>query len=180
VLQAPSLSINHMPPRTTRKSYRPRVSDRTMVGIAQPLCLFASEAEGRRYHITMNDESAEKRKSQRLVALLGLEGKTIPPAPSSRREGISLDIPFYRTRLSESGRATPRTRLLREVPNSCFVRWFCSGHVLLLDWLAPADVFRCSLADETLASPCMFSTAITFFHSLNDRFPLPPTRGVLR
>jgi len=28
-----SLWINHMPPRTTRKSYRPRVSDRTMVGI---------------------------------------------------------------------------------------------------------------------------------------------------
>jgi hypothetical protein len=30
-----------MPPRTTRKSYRPRVSDRTMVGTVQPHCLFA-------------------------------------------------------------------------------------------------------------------------------------------
>jgi hypothetical protein len=39
--------------------------------------------------------------------------------------------------------------------------------------------FRCSSADETLASPCMFSTAITFFHSLNGRFPLPPARVVL-
>ncbi len=34
-----SLSINHMPPRTTRKSYRPRVSDRTMVDTVQPPCL---------------------------------------------------------------------------------------------------------------------------------------------
>jgi hypothetical protein len=30
--------------------------------------------------------------------------------------------------------------------------------VLLLGWLAPADVFRCSLADKTLASPGLFST----------------------
>lgn len=73
-----------------------------------------------------------------------------------------------------------RTRLLRKVPDPCFVRWFCSGSVLLLVWLAPADVIRCSFADETLASTCMFSTAITFFHSLNNRFPLPPARGILR
>src|ERR1700680_4009704 len=78
------------------------------------------------------------------------------------------------------GRAASRTHLLRKVPNPCFVRWFCSGRVLLLAWLAPADIFRCSLADETLGSPCTFSTAITFFHSLNNRFPLPPAQGVLR
>jgi hypothetical protein len=40
--------------------------------------------------------------------------------------------------------------------------------------------FRCSSADETLASPGMFSTGLTFFHSLNGRFPLPPARVVLR
>jgi hypothetical protein len=28
----------------------------------------------------------------------GLDGKTIFPAPSSRRVSVSLDIPFYRTR----------------------------------------------------------------------------------
>ena len=33
VLRAPSLSRNPMPPRTTRKSDRPRVPDRTMVDI---------------------------------------------------------------------------------------------------------------------------------------------------
>src|SRR5713101_1500246 len=43
-----------MPPRTTRKSDRRKVSDRTMVGTAQPRCLSASETEGRRYESTMN------------------------------------------------------------------------------------------------------------------------------
>src|ERR1700688_3355401 len=54
VLRAPSLSINPMPPRTTRKSDRRKVSDRTMVGTAQPVCLSASGTEGRRYDSTMN------------------------------------------------------------------------------------------------------------------------------
>ncbi len=43
-----------MLPRTTRKSDRPRVSDRTMVGTAQPLCLSASRTDRRRYESTMN------------------------------------------------------------------------------------------------------------------------------
>src|ERR1035438_2391302 len=43
-----------MPPRTTRKSDRRKVSDRTMVGTAQPLCLSASRTERRRYDSTMN------------------------------------------------------------------------------------------------------------------------------
>src|ERR1039458_10102890 len=54
VLRAPSLSRNPMPPRITRKSDRRKVSDRTMVGTAQPLCLSASGTEGRRYDSTMN------------------------------------------------------------------------------------------------------------------------------
>jgi hypothetical protein len=54
VPQALSLSRNPMPPRTTRKSDRPRASDRTMVGPAQPLCLSASGTERRRYGSTMN------------------------------------------------------------------------------------------------------------------------------
>src|ERR1700737_1870321 len=48
VLRAPSLSINPMPPRTTRKSDRRKVSDRTVVGTAQPICLSASGTERRR------------------------------------------------------------------------------------------------------------------------------------
>src|ERR1700676_2120100 len=43
-----------MPPRITRKSDRRKVSDRTMVGTAQPLCLSASGTDGRRYESTMN------------------------------------------------------------------------------------------------------------------------------
>jgi hypothetical protein len=53
-LRAPSLSRNPMAPRTTRKSDRRKVSDRTMVGVSQPLCLFASGTEGHRYESTMN------------------------------------------------------------------------------------------------------------------------------
>ena len=63
VLQALSLSRNPMPPRTTRKSDRRKVSDRTMVGTAQPLCLFASGTNGRRYEGTMN---LRKRKTHRV------------------------------------------------------------------------------------------------------------------
>src|SRR5580700_2898744 len=54
VLRAPSLSRNPMPPRTTRKSDRRKVSDRTMVGTAQPVCLSASGIKRRRYESTMN------------------------------------------------------------------------------------------------------------------------------
>src|ERR1700676_3142960 len=54
VLRALSLSRNPMPPRTTRKSDRRKVSDRTMVGTAQPLCLFASGTDRRRCDGTMN------------------------------------------------------------------------------------------------------------------------------
>ena len=54
VLRAPSLSRNPMPPRTTRKSDRRKASDRTMVGLAQPVCLSASGIKRRRYESTMN------------------------------------------------------------------------------------------------------------------------------
>jgi hypothetical protein len=54
VLRAPSLSINPMPPRTTRKSDRRKASDRTMVGTAQPVCLSASGTERRRCDSNMN------------------------------------------------------------------------------------------------------------------------------
>jgi hypothetical protein len=85
----------------------------------------------------------------------------------------------WKFRILESGRATPRIRLLRRVPKFCLVRWICGGRILHLALLAPADVFRCSLANETLACPCMFPIAVIFSHSLKDRFPLPPAQGVL-
>jgi hypothetical protein len=51
----------------------------------------------------MHDESAEKENSESLVPLLGLDGKIIFPVPCRREGGICLDIPFYRTELSECG-----------------------------------------------------------------------------
>jgi hypothetical protein len=54
VLRAPSLSRNPMPPRTTRKSDRRKVSDRTMVGTTQPHCLSAPGTERFRCDSNMN------------------------------------------------------------------------------------------------------------------------------
>ena len=115
VLRAPSLSRNPMPPRTTRKSDRRKVSDRTMVGTAQPLCLSASGTEGRRYESTMN---LRKRKHHRVsFTLLGLDGKTISPVSYRRRGGICLDIPFYRTGLRNLTRCriSPRSQARQEI-----------------------------------------------------------------
>ena len=66
----------------------------------------------------MHDEFTEKEKPQRLVPLLGLDGKTISSGSYRRGGGISLDIPFYRTGLSECGnlRAQPKLRLIVPAP----------------------------------------------------------------
>jgi hypothetical protein len=70
-----------------------------MVGTTQPLCLLRQKPKG---VVIRHNESAEDEKSERLVAFLGLDGKTISSAPSSRRGTIFLDIPFYRTRLPDT------------------------------------------------------------------------------
>jgi len=96
VPEAPSLSRNPMPPRTTRKSYRPRVSDRTMVGSAQPFCLSRQKPNGSRCNITMNLGKSEITAPHNNT---GLDDQI-----SSGRAGtVFLDIPFYRTGFSESG-----------------------------------------------------------------------------
>ncbi len=97
----PSLSRNCMPPRTTRKSHRRTVSDRTMVGTAQPLCLSASETEGRRYEMTMNLGKSEITAPHNNA---GLDDEIA----SSRRGSVFLDIPFYRTGLPETGFSAAR------------------------------------------------------------------------
>jgi hypothetical protein len=98
-----------MPPRTTRKSHRPRVSDRTMVGTAQPLCLSASETEGRRYDMTMNLGKSEIT-APRYNA--GLDDEM----PSSRRGSVFLDIPFYRTGLSSTGLSRSVSAMRQDSP----------------------------------------------------------------
>ena len=90
------LMFNYMPPRTTRKSYRLRASDRTMVGTLQPHCLSHQKpkASSRQQH-----DSAEKENPKSLPTLHGLESQAKTFAPSSRRGVFSLDSPLYRTPL---------------------------------------------------------------------------------
>ena len=85
-----------MPPRTTRKSYRPRVSDRTMVGTAQPLCLFACGTEGRRHRDPMN-----LRKRQIHSASLHYLGWTERPFP--QRLPVAGEVFFLTSPFIERG-----------------------------------------------------------------------------
>jgi hypothetical protein len=82
-----------------------------MVGTAQPLCLSASETEGRRYDMTMNLGKSE-------ITAPHYNAGLDDEMPSSRRGSVFLDIPFYRTVLSDtgiSGRAAFRERTYRGV-----------------------------------------------------------------
>src|ERR1700719_488983 len=54
VVTQPQSTRVEEPTLLCNQSDRREVSDRTMVGTAQPLCLFASGTEGRRYESTMN------------------------------------------------------------------------------------------------------------------------------
>jgi hypothetical protein len=59
-----SLLINYMPPRITRKSYRPRASDRTMVDRIRPRSLSCFRIRMRRHDNEMNlqpDKAPEAR-----------------------------------------------------------------------------------------------------------------------
>src|ERR1035437_7465743 len=83
-----------MPPRITRKSDRRKVSDRTMVGLAQPLCLSALGTDGRRYECNMN---LRKRKSRGVsFHYRGLDGKHL--VFCRRRETFVLTSSFIERR----------------------------------------------------------------------------------
>ena len=66
-----------------------------MVGTAQPLCLSASETEGRRYDMTMNLGKSE-------ITAPHYNAGLDDEMPSRRRGSVFLDIPFYRTGLSST------------------------------------------------------------------------------
>src|ERR1700688_2753760 len=89
-----------MPPRTTRKSYRPRVSDRTMVGIYNRSACCARKIDACRSDITMNLQKSENRS---VPSQCGLDHKS----SSSHRRSIFLDIPFHRTRLPKTWSTSP-------------------------------------------------------------------------
>ena len=71
-----------------------------MVGTAQPLCLSASETEGRRYDMTMNLGKSE-------ITAPHYNAGLDDEIPSSRRRAVCLDIPFYRTVFSDTGYKFP-------------------------------------------------------------------------
>src|ERR1700730_10708944 len=64
-----------MPPRTTRKSHRRTVSDRTMVGTAQPLCLWRPKPKG---IVTTSPWTWEQQNSKRLIATRGWMTRSLP------------------------------------------------------------------------------------------------------
>ena len=114
VLRAPSLSINPMPPRITRKSDRRKVSDRTMVGTAQPLCLSASGTEGRRCDGNMN---LRKRKTHRVsLHYWGWTANTLCFAVAG--EAFVLTSPFIERGYRKLSFRTPRLfPIFRHSPN---------------------------------------------------------------
>src|ERR1700676_2219958 len=89
--------INHMPPRTTRKSYRPRVSDRTMVDTLRPSCLLRQKAgDSSRHKMTLRNVET----NEPLTPLLRLDDKKTSLLPVEA-EAFFLTSPFiecvYRT-----------------------------------------------------------------------------------
>src|SRR5258708_26526067 len=96
-----------MPPRTTRKSYRPRVSDRTMVDTLRPRCLFAPETEGRRHANGMNLRNRENRGSS--LQHTGWISGRISPFPPVEGEVFFLTSPFIERACFESSGKLPTT-----------------------------------------------------------------------
>lgn len=92
-----------MPPRITRKSTRPRVSDRTMVATEQPYCLSVSGVARRS---CCQDSEPVKWNTPAIAGttpekpLIGeVAGNGGPDPQLRRREKNVLDFPFYRTGL---------------------------------------------------------------------------------
>src|SRR5271155_2078431 len=106
-----------MPPRTTRKSYRPRASDRTMVGNLRPHCLFASETERRRHANEMNLRKRENHGNS--IQHKGWMARRIPPLAPVVGELFFLTSPFIergnRTSLTMAASGDKRTPELTNV-----------------------------------------------------------------
>ena len=69
-----------------------RVSDRTMVGTAQPLCLSASGTEGRRHRGTMNLRKGQRHNAS--FRYLGWTARPFPPRLPVAGEVFLLTSPF--------------------------------------------------------------------------------------
>jgi len=90
-----------MPPRITRKSNRRKVSDRTMVGTAQPVCLSALGTGRRRYESTMN---LRKRKNHSVsLHHWGWAARPLFRGLTVAREVFVLTSPFIERRYRKEG-----------------------------------------------------------------------------
>ncbi len=109
-----SFTGHRMPPRTTQKSHRPRVSDRTMVGTAwmpQPL---RNECEPS----TVGIFKSRWMTTTLLPIVIALHPKGAGCKESSLAAGgevFSLDIPFYRTRKTWKREPKPKSKT-RQTP----------------------------------------------------------------
>ena len=112
----PSLLINCMPPRTTRKSYRPRASDRTMVGIfVATQLLVASETEGVVTDSNMTLLKKKERQELHNITWAGEAGKSKNLCSLQSRESfflLTLTTPFIRTRKREKWRLVPKSPVI--------------------------------------------------------------------
>jgi len=91
-----------MPPRTTQKSNRPRVSDRTMVGKLPTLLTGAQKPNGRS-NANQNllwIRKAKPRSGTNFRSCTQGAGCQKNASPQNTGKVFSLDIPFYRTRPS--------------------------------------------------------------------------------
>jgi len=116
VASAPSLHDNHMPPRMTQESYRPRVSDRTMVGNSATTFAYQFQRTERRRHDSEHESTGMGKGHRGVVALrpAGWAGcRENTDGLRLRKKCFSLDIPLYRT--SEWPVIRPESIVMRRV-----------------------------------------------------------------
>jgi len=104
-----------MPPRTTQKSHRPRVSDRTMVGNCHPLLASAKEAAGRmRKNMTPRTSHKGEKQNHALEKCIAaanrgwMSEKFLPPADQGKC--FYLTSPFIEPALRPHSQLQPRRR----------------------------------------------------------------------
>ena len=114
-----------MPPRTTQKSHRPRVSDRTMVGNCHPLLASAKEAAGKtRKNMTPRTSHKGEKQNHALEKCIAaanrgwMSEKFLPPADQGKC--FYLTSPFIEpVRLSPICRAVTKGGVIDSKLLSC-------------------------------------------------------------
>ena len=158
-----------MPPRTTEESYRPRVSDRTMVGNSAIVMLVSfkkrmgavttgeMELQGGRgispFRVTKRSTKLRRlskttRRSRVHVQTVGLNAETKKVSAPSPWENISLDIPFYRTFWRGTGQFS--TRDIQLLPRTRDASKFVLNNNKLSETIVPLLRWILSFEDFSL------------------------------